>query len=93
MRNKLPIPLTIANPPEVLPGLEPYYQAFLELSTCRSVGFGVGPIPWTAIDAYARRSQLFDEDFDYFHGLIKRLDSAYIKYSDEKADQKRKRGR
>ena len=33
-------------------------SAFGELSTCRQVGMGVGPIPLTAIQHYADRHEL-----------------------------------
>lgn len=50
----LPVPDMIRNAPELLPGLDLYFVAFLELSTCRPATMaGVGPIPWTAIDQYA----------------------------------------
>lgn len=42
---------------------------------------GAGPIPFTAIDAYARRYGIGEGDideFDRFRSLIKAMDSAYL---------------
>lgn len=78
---KLPLPNKIANAPQLLQGLELFYIAFMDLNSCRSMGFGEGPIPWTAIRQMAdeelglveeQRSDLF------FH--IAKMDSAYLKF-------------
>lgn len=71
--------------PSVHPALEWVYDAFWHLSTCRSSGFGVGPIPWTAIDAYARRKRI--EDFERFERLIDAMDSAYLEGQAKPQDQ------
>lgn len=44
----------------------PFFRAHAVLSTCRTVN---GDIPWTAIDAYARRHPDFD-DFPFFEDVI-----------------------
>ncbi len=57
------------------------WNAFQQLSNCRQVGMGVGPIPWTAIDAYATRHCIRDEDdFDEFRYLIVAMDEVYMAY-------------
>lgn len=68
--------------------MEFYYTAFLDLCTCRDVGMGLGPIPWTAVAAYAAYHAV--EDFDTFSIIIKKLDSAFLQWQDErrKKDQK-----
>ena len=81
------MPDAIANAPELLQGLEGYYQAFLELHTCRAVGFGEGAIPWTAIDAYATRHGLEGEEYEDFEDLVRVLDDAYLKHRREKAER------
>ena len=78
------MPARIANAPQLLPGLDFFYIAFLELSTCRDVGMGLGPIPWTAMNAYAERYGLEDDDFAEFTWLLKRLDATYLQQQDEK---------
>lgn len=78
------LPSRIANAPHLLPGLDLYYTAFLQLGTCRSVGMGLGPIPWTALNDYALRHGIDDEEFDIFVTLVRRLDAAFLGYQDEK---------
>lgn len=57
------------------------WQAFWELTNDRPLGFGgVGGIPFTAIDVYARRYGIgcLDE-FTRFRALIRALDDEYVK--------------
>jgi hypothetical protein len=61
----------------------------MELTTCRETAFDVGPIPWTAIDAYGRRYGYEGEDFDSLLRLIRDLDEAYrtwVKSKQKKPD-------
>lgn len=51
------------------------YRAFTDLSTTRSFGMAVGPIPITAIWDYAQRHQLGD----LFVLQIQRIDERYLK--------------
>lgn len=57
-------------------GLEYYLEAFAELGTCRQIGSGIGPIPFTSILEYAAFYNV--EDFEEFIYLIRQMDSAYI---------------
>lgn len=61
--------------PPIPEGLAWVWNAFWALGTCRSVGMGVGAIPWTAVDAYALRYGIMGDAFESFHFLIQRLDS------------------
>lgn len=87
---RLPVPDRIANAPTLWPGLDLYMDAFVELSTCRSyIGMNgtAGPIPYLAIDRYAERIGLDDPDeFEYFLGLVRRLDDAFLKHLRENKD-------
>ena len=66
-------------------GLEVYYEAFQELNTCRAQGLSAGPIPWTAVDAYARRHGYDEpEDFAYLLEMVRALDDALLKHLAEK---------
>ena len=69
-------------PPECPEHLLNYLQIFWTLSSCRSLGGmgGCGPIPWTAIDQYAERTGMADdellyEDLVYFMTM---MDQAYM---------------
>lgn len=78
------LPDFLQNEPELLPGLEVYLEAFWDLSTCRQMGMGLGPIPWTSIENYITISG-GDENFrEDFHHLIRRLDQAYLAWCNDK---------
>ena len=67
----------IKDAPELWFWLVPYYEAFAQLSTCRPVDAfsgSIGRVPWTAIDAYATRYPLFNDDFEIFEFYTNALD-------------------
>lgn len=76
----LPIPES-ALPPDLDPYLAEYVSHFWELSTDRALGYaGVGPIPWRALDQYAERLGITDDDVLYedFRSAITALDEEYL---------------
>lgn len=62
--------------------------AFADLSTDRAIGMAVGPIPWTAIKAYADEHELAGNARRVFFGCIRAIDRAYLE--DAAARQARK---
>lgn len=88
----MPLPDAIAGAPELLAGLEAYYEAFIELSTCRDSGMGVGPIPWTAVDQYARRYGFTGDGFGYLLKMVRALDDAFLKHQRQKDKEARDNG-
>ncbi|MDB5618469.1 hypothetical protein [Tardiphaga sp.] len=62
------------------------WTSFGSLSTDRQVGMDRGPIPWSAINAYAQRYSLVDDDFDRFATLIRAMDQAYLAYFRKKSE-------
>lgn len=68
----------ILNAPELHPGLGLYYQAFWALSTTRSIGMDYGPIPWTAIQEYARWWRLDEEQTDSLHYHLSEMDKVFL---------------
>jgi hypothetical protein len=61
------------------------WEAFGELSTDRSIGFGRGPIPWSAIDRYAGRHGIDDPDeHARFVRLIRAMDEAFLGWHAER---------
>jgi hypothetical protein len=84
MREGLPLPKRIANAPTLFIGLELYYDAFWELDTCREVGWGWGPIPWSAIKDYAETFNFDDEQRDDLYYFIRVMDNAYLRYRHKK---------
>lgn len=83
LRNK-ELPEQIQNAPELFDGLEIYWNAFGDLTTCRSIGFGVGPIPWTAIRDYADEYQFVGEQRILLFRHIRAMDMAYLDYNKPK---------
>ncbi len=65
-----------------------WLRAFGELSTCRSSGFGIGAIPWTAIVEYGDRAGLSDNMIDVLVIVIRQMDEAFTTWHD--AEQKRR---
>jgi len=63
-----------------------YLECFYELSTCRSTGFGVGPIPVTAIHSYADKFGLSY----FFCRVIRALDLLYLNDIDKKKKDTKK---
>ena len=89
IRRRQPIPDVIANAPQLLPGLEGYFEAFTELSTCRQSGMSMGPIPWSAVNEYAKRYNYSGEGFDYLVRMVRALDDTFLAY--DRAETARKR--
>ena len=80
----LPVPDCIANPPVLGEGLGMFLDAFWRLTTCRQMGFGLGPIPWTAIQEYARINEFDDDHADDLEHHVMAMDSAYLAWSAKK---------
>lgn len=83
-----PIPDRINNAPTLTLGLEFYYAAFNELSTCREVGLGMGPIPWTEVRSYADSYGLPEEEAEDLHVLMAIMDEAFLKHFAQKSLEK-----
>lgn len=48
--------------PELLPGLDFFFQAFTELQSERQIGMAAGPIPWYSIIKWAEFHGMTDPD-------------------------------
>jgi len=77
--------------PSLLPGLEFYYEAFMDLSTCRSFGMGIGPIPMVAIWTYCDMLDLDDVTRGLMVDHVRAMDSAFLRYHREKVKAETKR--
>jgi hypothetical protein len=86
-RQRGPIPQVILDAPELQIGLEWTYSAFGKLTTCRQIGMGIGPIPWTAINEFCVKHQLNSDDQDDFEYLIEQMDDAYVQHMNKKAER------
>jgi hypothetical protein len=70
-------------PPTLFVGAETYVQAFWKMHTCRPVGFGEGPIPWTVIQNYCTIYGMDPEMSSDFEDIILAMDRAYLKFRSE----------
>lgn len=87
-RRKRPLPDKVANAPQLLTGLDIYWDAYVALSTCRPPAFaGVMPIPWASVDAYAR-AQDFDEEQHYrLWYCVSMMDKEFTRYVKSKEER------
>jgi hypothetical protein len=76
----LPLPEAIRNAPSLWLGLELYYNAFLELCTCRQIGNAVGAIPLTSVIEYCKAFEIEGEQQEDLLWLIQRLDHKYLEW-------------
>ncbi|MCK5016808.1 MAG: hypothetical protein KAS32_07010 [Candidatus Peribacteraceae bacterium] len=81
---KRKIPDKILNAPELLLGLEFYYIAFMALNTTRHLGFSPGPISYFAIEDYAARQKLDENEIEILHHHMQCMDQAFLKYHNKK---------
>lgn len=86
-RNRQPIPQKILDAPELLPGLELYYNGFQALTHDRPIGMGgEGTIPWAVMLMYCKEYEIDGEQREYFYLMVKALDKAYLEYRVKKRD-------
>lgn len=93
MRYRTPIPDKIKNAPELHFGLELYWGAFFDLNTCRQVGMGIAPIPWTSILEYAMVHELDSEATDDLFYFVRTMDHAYIEHHSKQTKKEKKDGK
>ena len=74
------------NRPQVPPHLLWVWEAFGHLQTCRPVGMGLGPIPWTAINEWVRAKEV--ADVERFERLIRAMDNEVLQRHHERREGK-----
>lgn len=81
----MPLPESIRDAPDLLPGLDLYYEAFQRLTTSRAFGMGaVGPIPYSAISGYCKDEGFVGEERSDIFYHVERLDAAYMEWQTAK---------
>lgn len=85
IRERQPLPETIANAPELGPGLDFFYMAFLDLHSCRDLGTVEGPITWLTIQRYSEVYNVTGEQREDLFYHVQQLDQAYLEWSREKS--------
>ena len=84
-RQKLPLPEKIQNAPELLLGLELFYIAFMNLTSCRTQGYGTeGPIGWLQISEYCLIHGIIGEQRDDLIYHVQKMDEVYLKFKAKK---------
>ena len=87
IRARQPFPNAILNAPELQIGLNLFYVAFLDLTSCRTLGYAQGPIPWLAIHHYCDAHDITGEQREDVFYHVSHLDKAYLDWSTDKAKQ------
>ena len=85
----LKLPDWYQNCPEVTEIDEFFLRAFWDLSTCRSVGMSVGPIPWRDMSEYARVEGLDPDVRAAFIQVLRQLDVKYLDWHRAQEEKKR----
>jgi hypothetical protein len=88
----MPLPKAILNKPELLPGLDLFLDAFMALSSCRYLGMGEGPIPWTAIDRYCTVNEIEGSLREELFHHVRSLDGVYLKHTAKTLKKETKSG-
>lgn len=83
---------SVAETPELRPGLQLYLEAFFDLDSDRTHNEGLSPIPWRSIKEYAETFG-FDEEqtADLFY-FVRELDGEHLKRLAAKMKEKAKHG-
>lgn len=95
MRERMPIPDSIAGAPKLRPGLEHYWEAFDDLSTERAPpGWGPpGRIPWTAIHRYAMAHGYHGDAYLDLKEVVKAMDEAFMSHCEKDMERQREQDR
>lgn len=84
-KQRLPLPEKIANAPELFLGLELYFTAFLNLTSCRTQGYGTeGPIPFTQMQIYCEFEGINGDQREDLLDHMQHMDAAYLKHKAQK---------
>jgi hypothetical protein len=85
------LPNKILNAPELLLGLEIYWEAYAELTTCRPMSFGGPlPIPWTAIISYAHECRFDASQTDNLIFFVKHMDKTFLTWCEKRDGNNKK---
>lgn len=85
--NAMAAPKWAETAPEIPFGSDWVYSAFWCLSADRSIGWGAGPIPWTAIRDYHDAFGWAADSLEEFASLIRAMDAAFLAYDRAQRDK------
>jgi len=86
----LPLPDRIKAAPELWMGLELFYGGFLDLTSTRQMGMGLGPISLMTILEYCLYKGIDGEQQEDFVFLVQHLDHKYLEWSRSRTSGKSK---
>lgn len=75
--------------PEVDEGIRIMVRAYSELSSCRNVGMGIGPIPWTAMLEWCRHHNLRRDVSNHLINVLRLVDADTLRKAAERAKAKK----
>lgn len=82
----------MAEAPVLALGLDLYWEAFMDLCTCRG-GMGDGPIPWTVAMEWADRNDLDEELTSDLWFLLNRMDETWLEHQAKEREKDKTRGK
>jgi len=88
LREDREIPDEIAFAPEIGSGLELYYYGFMDISSSRQIGMGLGPIPWKIVHDYCVALELDEDQTEAMHYHIAEMDGAFMEHNRSKSKGK-----
>lgn len=78
------------NKPELLTGLDFYFNAFDELKTERQLGMALGPIPWYSVVRWAEFHGLRNpDDVDVLLRYIRAMEGTQREHEDKEHDRRK----
>ena len=86
MRSGQKIPARIQNAPELLFGLEFYFQAFQDLQRERPAGMGLSPIPFQAMISYSKWLNLTPSEEADLIVHVRALDQTFLEFHRKKSE-------
>lgn len=89
LRERKPFPGPIANYTPLSPGAQQYWAAVQDLLSCRD-GMG-GRVPWTAVDAYARRMGMGDDELADLLHYVRVAEDVIDKHADKARSEPEKK--
>lgn len=81
-----PLPEWAHNVPDITEADVFYLKAFYDLTSCREVGMGLGPIPWRDIYTYAIYAGFENDLYDHFIQVIREMDAGYLEWQRKKQE-------
>lgn len=81
----MPIPAKFRDAPELFAGIEVFYNAFMDMTSCRDLGFGqIGPISWLTVQRYCEVYGIEGEQREDMFYHVGRMDRAYLEHLEKK---------